>query len=509
MRCAPRWDPVEASVLTRIGIANLVGAVLSETTGMLVDKAPGSRSTAVYLVAFAVYLGVMLPVGGAVTLHELRRGLVAVDGRSPVSVDSRRRLVHIPMREAAWTLLFWIGAAVLFGVLNHLDRHNSGVVALRVSATIVLGGLTTAGVTFLLVERALRPVFRRVLANSPPEGIEAMSIRTRLLVSWALGSAIPLCIIALSFIGGGNRRTSELRVAVWALATVAIAAGATMIVMAARAVAEPLGALRAALMRVQRDDLDAEVAVDDAGEVGLLQAGFNKMVAGLRDRRNLEDLFGRHVGTDVAQLARAQGVHLGGERREASVVFVDLVGSTGLAQSRPADEVVTLLNTFFATVVERIEHEGGWVNKFEGDAALCVFGAPAAQPDHATRALRAARTLRRDLLALALTHPALDAGIGVSSGDVAAGNIGAAHRYEYTVIGDPVNEAARLTEAAKARAGGVLASEDAIVRASEDERRRWLVADELTLRGRVHPTLAYEPRTPVPTDLTSDHGYSR
>jgi adenylate cyclase len=149
---------------------------------------------------------------------------------------------------------------------------------------------------------------------------------------------------------------------------------------------------------------------------------------------------------------------------------------------------------FFAAVVDRIEQEGGWVNKFEGDAALCVFGAPADQPDHATRALRAARTLRRDLLALSLMHPELVAGIGVSAGDVAAGNVGAAHRYEYTVIGDPVNEASRLTEAAKARPGGVLASEEAVARASAEERKRWVVADELAFRGRSQPTLAYEPR---------------
>jgi adenylate cyclase len=170
------------------------------------------------------------------------------------------------------------------------------------------------------------------------------------------------------------------------------------------------------------------------------------------------------------------------------------VGSSRLAQSRSAEEVVTLLNTFFAAVVERVDEEGGWVNKFEGDGALCVFGAPAAQPDHATRALRAARTLRRDLLALALQHPELEAGIGVSAGAVAAGNVGAAQRFEYTVIGDPVNEAARLTEQAKTRPGGVLASEEAVARATADERARWAVADEIELRGRAHPTLAYEPR---------------
>ena len=136
--------------------------------------------------------------------------------------------------------------------------------------------------------------------------------------------------------------------------------------------------------------------------------------------------------------------------------------------------------------------EGGWVNKFEGDGALCVFGAPTDQPDHAARALRAARTLRRELLVLGARHPGLDAAIGVSSGAAVAGNVGAAERYEYTVLGDPVNEAARLTDEAKQRLGRVLASDESVERAGA-ESMHWAVSDELMLRGRQQPTLAYEP----------------
>src|SRR5207244_1877997 len=153
---------------------------------------------------------------------------------------------------------------------------------------------------------------------------------------------------------------------------------------------------------------------------------------------------------------------------------------------------------FFECVVSRIGAEGGWVNKFEGDGALCVFGAPAEQPDHAARALRAARTLRRELLALSAQYPGLDGAIGVSSGGAVAGNIGSVERYEYTVVGDPVNEAARLTDEAKQRLGRVLASEESIERA-RSEAPHWTVADELVLRGRQQPTLAYEP---VPLDVS-------
>ena len=138
------------------------------------------------------------------------------------------------------------------------------------------------------------------------------------------------------------------------------------------------------------------VPVDDASEVGLLEAGFNSMAAGLAERERLRDLFGRHVGRDVAR-ARARGRPPA--RRRAARGGGALRGRGRLDQrlrraGRP-HEVVALLNAFFQLVVECVERHGGWVNKFEGDAALCVFGAPneSATP-RATRS-RAARALQR------------------------------------------------------------------------------------------------------------------
>ena len=132
----------------------------------------------------------------------------------------------------------------------------------------------------------------------------------------------------------------------------------------------------------------SRVAVSDGSEVGLLQAGFNRMVAGLEERERLRDLFGRQVGEDVARRALERGVELGGEERDVAVLFVDLVGSTQLAAERPPAEVVALLNAFFGAVVAVVGAHGGAVNKFEGDAALCVFGAPLARDDARRRRAR-------------------------------------------------------------------------------------------------------------------------
>ncbi len=140
-----------------------------------------------------------------------------------------------------------------------------------------------------------------------------------------------------------------------------------------------------------------------------------------------------------------------------------------------------MLNTFFQTVVAAVDERHGLINKFQGDAVLAVFGAPLPSADAACDALATARALSVPLRRL----PLVDFGIGVSAGRVFAGNIGAEHRYEYTVIGDPVNEAARLADKAKDTPGRALCSDDALVRADEAERDAVDTADIGGIAGAV------------------------
>jgi adenylate cyclase len=286
----------------------------------------------------------------------------------------------------------------------------------------------------------------------------------------------------------------NLRVSVAFLSVLVIVVGGLLIWVAATSVADPLQSLRESLTEVEQGHLDVAVPVNDAGEVGRLQSGFNQMVTGLRERRHLEDLFGRHVGAEVARFALDEEAGLKAQMREASALFVDMIGSTALSARIPPAETVAMLNDLFDVTVRVVTDCGGWVNKFEGDGALCVFGTPGQQADHADRVLAAARALRAEVVALQDRWPVLDTGIGVSSGTVLAGNVGAEERYEYTVIGDPVNEAARLTDESKRLDARVLASEASIRRAGEDEAAHWEVVGELALRGRDQPTCAYRPK---------------
>jgi adenylate cyclase len=482
--------------MRRLPGANLIGAFVVFLYFTWLPPRGGrhslsTRDLLVSLVVFLGYLAVSFPVGYHFCRRMAKKATAWLeDDRAPAQHEVTGTL-SLPWRYAVCSFLLWLGAALVFYGVN-LVFDPSGYQSVRVSLGIMLGGLSTSALAFLLAEGAMRPVFALALISGRPPRTRRLRLGPKLVLTWALGSGVPLLAIALSPLGLGPGGRAQLIGPVVGLSVLGLFVGCMMTLVAARMLSDPLERLRGAVARVEKEELDVEVLVDDAGTLGYLQTGFNRMVAGLRERRRLEDLFGRHVGVDVARRALESGVNLDGERREVSVMFVDLVGSTGLAQREGAEVVVGTLNAFFDVVVGVVTAEGGWVNKFEGDGALCVFGAPADQPDHAARALRAAHALRKELLALAVGHAEVDAAVGVSSGVAVAGNVGAAQRYEYTVIGDPVNEAARLTEQAKSRLGRVLASEEIIARAAE-EGRRWGEVGALELRGRVAPTLAYEP----------------
>lgn len=204
-------------------------------------------------------------------------------------------------------------------------------------------------------------------------------------------------------------------------------------------------------------------------------------------------MFGRHVGAEVVRRAVDENESLSGDEREVAILFIDVVGSTQLTASREPYEVAEILNEFFRIVVAAVDDGNGLINKFQGDAALAVFGAPLRMGDPASAALATARALAIELRTLPL-----DFGIGVSAGPVFAGNIGAENRYEYTVVGDAVNEAARLADRAKEIDGRVLCSGAAIDRAEDDtERSHWTGQGSEVLRGRSSPTDISAPRVPA------------
>lgn len=486
---AAQWQ-VRAALGLGLSLSNAIGIAVVYLLSILVIPMPQSdrdfllEPTNVLLAA--AYVVVFGSIGTWQAWGVLHPVVVMLRPDEEPSERDRRDVLAAPRRIFLFQGLLWGVASVL--ILVQFLRYSWDL-GLSIFLVVALAGWTTTCLTYLLSERALRPVARRVLRDGFPERIWVRSVASRTMFAWALGTGAGVLGIvltgALALVDTAAVGVTDLAVTVCVLGGIVLLVGGLSSLVAAQASSEPIRSLRQAVGQVEDGDLDVQVPIYDSTEIGLLQAGFNQMVDGLREREKVRDLFGRHVGADVAKAALDGGAKLGGEVRDVAVLFVDIVGSTGLAENEHPERVVSLLNRFFDVVIDVVHEQEGWINKFAGDAALAIWGAPVDLEEKHTRALRAARVMGRRL---AEEIPELEAGVGVSCGQVLAGNVGASERFEYTVIGDPVNEAARLTDVAKTVPTKVVANHGLVVEALDEEARHWCELEPVTVRGRSQRT---------------------
>jgi adenylate cyclase len=443
--------------------------------------------TSLITAAIIVVLGTVAVAGGGIAnLVPVLRWFVG--GRQP-NTEQRRSAMRLLVRQSMILAVVWSASGITYLLLN-----LNGLAALWIPTllAVVFGGTAASSLSLLLTQQSLRPIM--LAATQGAEGlVVAPSVNARLMGMWLLGSGLPCLAIAGLVLTRSNgwiiQKTGSVETPILVVTLVAILIGLPVMIMTSRSISDPVCEVVDAMAQVERGKIDTVVGVYEKSEIGRLQDGFNRMVTGIAERDRLRDLFGRHVGADVARRAVEEGTSLSGDVREAAILFIDLVGSTTLAASRPPQEVARVLNDFFRIVVSAVDDHHGLINKFQGDAVLAVFGAPLAHDDCASAALATARLLHSQLQRL----PQVDFGIGVSAGPVFAGNIGAENRYEYTVVGDAVNEAARLADFAKTRDERIVCSAAVIDRADPADRRRWASSGETVLRGRSEATRIWTP----------------
>lgn len=209
------------------------------------------------------------------------------------------------------------------------------------------------------------------------------------------------------------------------------------------------------------------------------------------ERRALERFLSPSVVDRI--LADPGGLRLGGENQTATILFCDLRDFTRLAEKTAPEELVERLNEFFSEMTEVVFSNSGTLDKYLGDGMMALFGAPLPRPDDAKRAVTTAIEMQ---LALARLNGAWEArglepmemGIGISTGEVTAGNVGSAQRMDYTVIGDAVNVAARLCSSAAS--GQILASEATF--RSVDESFASNARAPISIKGHAAPVEVYE-----------------
>lgn len=442
------------------------------------------------VIAFGAYLLVAIVIGttwGSKRTRPLRRFLA--EDRDPTP-EERLMILRAPLGVSKVNAAMWAGAVIVFGLLNTTFSLELGI---NVAVTIALGGITTSAIAYLIAERILRAAAAQAMAAGAPERPVVPGVVARSLIFWMLGTGVPLfglVLIALGVLSGDDVTQTELAITVVALSGVALSVGLLVAILAARGTADPITAVRHALARVERGDLDAEVTVYDGSEVGLLQAGFNKMVAGLRERERIRETLGTYVDPDVAEHILSDESAAEGTEAEVTLMFLDVRDFTAFAESVPPAEVVSTLNRLFELAVPIIREHGGHVDKFVGDGFLAVFGAPKPAEDHAERALGAAceiaERVGREL------DGRLEIGIGLNSGRVVAGSIGGAGRLEFSVIGDAVNVAARV-EAATRRTGDTILVSEETARQLRDAPTELEERPGIELKGKREAATLYTP----------------
>jgi adenylate cyclase len=218
---------------------------------------------------------------------------------------------------------------------------------------------------------------------------------------------------------------------------------------------QPIRDLAEGTERVAAGDYSQRLPVVQDDDLGALAASFNRMQAGLAERQRLQAAFGTYVDPGLAARLLEQGDDVfTGERRQVTVMFVDIRDFTPFAEANTAEDAVARLNALFEIVVPAVVDAGGHVNKFLGDGALAVFGAPNDLADHADAAVSAAVLIQR--LVGERFGGALRIGVGINTGVVIAGTIGGGGKLEFTLIGDTVNVAARVEQLTKATGDAIL-----------------------------------------------------
>lgn len=189
-------------------------------------------------------------------------------------------------------------------------------------------------------------------------------------------------------------------------------------------------------------------------EIATLTKGFEGMVSGLKDREKIRGVLNKVVSKDVADEILKSSIHLGGEDRIVTMLFSDIRGFTQLTQNLSPQMTITMLNECMTKMSRIIEGEGGVIDKYVGDEIMALYGAPIFHADHALRALSAAKLMIETLKKWNIdrkieNEDPIEVGIGIHTGLVVAGNMGAEDRLNYTVLGANVNLAARLCKAAQ------------------------------------------------------------
>ncbi len=389
------------------------------------------------------------------------------------------------------------GTAILSGALWPLVGAAAGAPWSRIVQYGIVGVSVGASLALIavhsLVEALMRPARVALVGDT---GIGDHLPRSRpTFAAWSNASVLA---VAFSFAVAGSalaavfERAGETPV-YWVVNGAALTIGFAVPITVGTAFSpslKPIRDLAEGTERVAAGVYSQRLPVVQDDDLGALAASFNRMQAGLAERQRLQAAFGTYVDPVLASRLLEQGDDVfTGERREVTVMFVDVRDFTPFAESNTAEDTVARLNAFLGIVVPAVVDAGGHVNKFLGDGALAVFGAPNELVGHADAAVSAAVSIQR--LVPERFGAELRIGIGINTGVVIAGTIGAAGKLEFTLIGDAVNVAARVEQLTKTTGDSILMTQQSVGSLGSGQSGLTERGGSFSLKGKSTPVKVY------------------
>lgn len=398
--------------------------------------------------------------------------------------------------QTVWATGVWAAAlSVVVGAV-------AGATWSRLIQYAILGALVGVAIQLVafhsIVEATMRPVRIALAGNT---GIGDSLPRSR--PTFAVRSNVSVVAAAFAYtVGGawlagalGHVRDAPILSVVLGCALAVVYAVPVTVGIGFSQSLEPIRDLAAGAERVAAGDYGQRLPVVQDDDLGALAASFNRMQAGLAERQRLQGAFGTYVDPALAARLLQQGDDVfTGERREVTVMFVDIRDFTPFAEANTAEDTVARLNALFEIVVPAVVAAGGHVNKFLGDGALAVFGAPNDLAHHADAAMGVAASIQR--FVDERFEGTLRIGIGINTGGVIAGTIGGGGKLEFTLIGDTVNVAARVEQLTKVTGDTVLLT-SSCVHALASRPPGLIDRGSHALKGKSAPVQVFTVRSPA------------
>ena len=429
-----------------------------------------------------------------------------------VIVQNQNQVVRDQIDDLGNTLATQIAHSAVEPLLAD-DRLALGVLATNLTAEgNVLGTVILSSKGEILAEAGLTPFRENAPYAGEQTGIDARSLRglewsviskrnrVRNLVAYTSSVRFQdvvaghvVVTVSRSALDQSMRGATQ---SILYASVLVVVVGGILTVFLSRRLSKPIHDLMDASRALEAGHFHFRFDERRNDEIGNLMTSFNRYAEGMERSTQMESTLSRYLSPSVAREITTSGSaqQLGGQCVEATVLFADIVGFTGMAEGMNPEEVVNLLNRYFAHIVRACEMNDGMVDKYIGDCAMLVFGVPQADPEHSFHGIMCALTIQR---LVAMENQARERQgqapvrfrLGLNSGEMLAGNMGAQERMEYTVVGDTVNLASRLGSAAEA--GQIIVTEQIYTRPEITERFIARAHRAIRLRGIQHPVTTY------------------